>query len=199
MHAAIEQADAAGVARLTMRGLASALDYEVMSLYNHVSSKADLLFGMVDGVAHEVELANPEGLWRRELRRSCLSTHESLERHAWVSTLWAATVPGPARIDLMESWLSTLQASGLDELGAHRGFHAVTNHVVGYALQGSSGIPTGARDSMRGAEDFLAGLDRSVHPRVAEHVQQHLDGPRIGGTFEFVLDLILDGLSASPG
>ncbi|MGB3592883.1 MAG: TetR/AcrR family transcriptional regulator [Ornithinimicrobium sp.] len=198
LRTAIERADAVGVAQLTMRGLASALDYEVMSLYNHVSSKADLLAGMVDNVAHEVQLADPEGPWGAELRRSCLSAHVCLERHPWVSALWASTVPGPARITLMESWLSTLHSSGLDELSAHRGFHAVTNHVVGYALQESNGIPTSAPDSMRRAQDFLEGLDRSVHPRVAEHVQQHLDGPQVGGTFEFVLDLILQGLSTSP-
>ncbi len=198
MSAGIEQADAIGVVRLTMRALASALDYEVMSLYNHVANKADLLAGMVDGVAREIELPDPGGHWLPELRRSCVSTHETLDRHPWASTLWVSTVPGPARIGVMESWLQTLHSSGLDKQSAHRGFHAVSNHVVGYALQESSGLPVDAPDSMQRAQDFLDGLDGAVHPRVTEHVQQHLDGDQVGGTFEFVLDLILAGLSVSP-
>ncbi len=198
MRAGIEQADRIGVARLTMRGLASALDYEVMSLYNHVANKADLLAGMVDGVAQGIGVPDPSGEWVDELRRSCVSTHETLESHPWASSLWVSTMPGPARIAVMESWLQALHSSGLDEQSAHRGFHAVSNHVVGYALQESNGLPVDAPDSTERAQGFLDGLDRAVYPRVIEHVQQHLDGDRIGGTFEFVLDLILAGLAISP-
>ncbi|MGB3827379.1 MAG: TetR/AcrR family transcriptional regulator C-terminal domain-containing protein [Ornithinimicrobium sp.] len=180
-----------------MRGLASALDFEVMSLYNHVSNKADLLAGMVDGVAREIELPTSKMPWRHALRRSCISAHDALDRHRWASALWSSTIPGPVRISVMESWLQTLHTSGLDEHSAHRGFHAVSNHVVGYALQESSGLAMDSPDSLARARSFLAGLDRSAHPRVVEHVQHHLDGDPAGGSFRFVLDLILDGLSST--
>lgn len=44
---AMAAADANGLRAVTMRALASPLDVEAMSLYNHVANKGDLLRGIV--------------------------------------------------------------------------------------------------------------------------------------------------------
>lgn len=184
-----------------MRLLAHRLGYEVMSLYNHVVSKADLLAGMVDTVVTGVDLPSSDEPWPRALRRSCLSAHEALNRHPWVSELWTTSAVGPARMDLMEAWLEALRRSDLSPHSAHRGFHALSNHVVGFALQ--QGAITGAgqtgaalEDRKTGARSFLETIDPQVHPRMVEHVEQHLHEAELDSSFGYVLDLILDGLAA---
>ena len=57
--AAIAVADAEGSTPSSMRRLARSLGYEVMSLYNHVANKDELLSLMVDAVAAEVDPADP--------------------------------------------------------------------------------------------------------------------------------------------
>lgn len=196
----IEAADHRGVAKLTMRGLAAALDYEVMSLYNHVANKADLLAGMVDQAVGGIDLPPRGHQWQPAMRRSCLSAHRVLSAHPWISALWSTTSIGPARMALMESWLDTLHSTDLTAPVAHRGFHALSNHVVGFALQEAE-ISTEAQpgpaleDFTSQARAFLATLDAHTYPRMAQHVEQHLHDAEIDGSFTFVLDLILDGLT----
>ncbi len=44
------------------------------------------------------------------------------------------------------------------------------------------------------AKNFLAEMSTADYPYFAEHVQHHIDAPNQGDSFEFVLDLILEGL-----
>jgi len=196
LRAAVAVADADGLGALTMRGLAAELGFEVMSLYNHVANKNDLLAGMVDLVLAEAELPAAEDEWRSAMRRSVLSTHEVLSRHPWAAPLWAGGLPGPALLTLMDAWLATLARSGLDPETAHRGFHALSNHVVGFALQ-EPGVARGQGGRQDGARAFVDGLPPGAYPHFVAHVHEHLAGRPGGNSFAFVLDLILDGLAAA--
>ena len=195
LRAGVAVADERGVGGLTMRALATGLGFEVMSLYNHVANKDDLLAGMVDLVVDEARPPDGDD-WRDAIRRSVLSTHEALSRHPWVAPLWNGSAPGPARLTLLDAWLRTLAGSGLDDDTAHRGFHALSNHVVGFALQ----EPAVARgdEAEAGARAFLDGLPDGAYPDLVAHVREHLAGRTGGNSFAFVLDLILDGLAAGP-
>lgn len=53
LRGAVSYADTYGVDALSMRRLAADLGFEVMSLYNHVTGKDDLLDGMLEVVAAE--------------------------------------------------------------------------------------------------------------------------------------------------
>ena len=52
LNAAIKMADAGGIESLSMRKLAQSLGVQAMSLYNHVSSKEDVLDG-INRLAHD--------------------------------------------------------------------------------------------------------------------------------------------------
>ena len=69
LRAAIKLADDEGIDSLSMRRLGLALGVEAMSLYNHVSGKADLLDGLVDIVFGEIDLACDNGDWKTAMRR----------------------------------------------------------------------------------------------------------------------------------
>jgi AcrR family transcriptional regulator len=191
---AIALADEEGVEALTMRHLADRLDYKVMSLYNHVANKDELLTLMADEVASEIKEPVPGLDPLRAVRAIALAMREVLVQHPWAASAWPRYHPGPARTANMETLLRTLAERGRPEDLAHHGFHAVTNHVMGYTLQELEMAPAMTEgDPEKLAADFLAGLSPEEHPHTRAHIQQHLDGDT-ASSFELVLDLILDGL-----
>lgn len=188
-------ADADGVAALSMRSLAKSLGFEVMSLYNHVANKPELLTLMVDAVAAEIEEPAAEPGSVKGARARAMSMRAALVRHPWACELWHRDLPGPAQTVHMEGLLRTLGESGLSSDLAHHGFHAVNNHVLGYSLQeiGIRFDSDGEERAMATAHTFLEGLSEDEHSLTIAHVHQHLAG-ETGSSFELVLDLILDGL-----
>jgi len=191
--AAVELADGAGagVEALSMRNLARSLGYEVMSLYNHVSNKDELLSLMVDAVAAEIDAPPPDVAPLAAVRALTISTRDAFVRHPWAPSLWLRYLPGPARTRRMDDLLRLFGETGLEPELAHHGFHAVGNHVLGYTLQQLE-LNVGDDPEAR-ANEFLDGISEVEHPHMVAHVRQHLAGDT-SSSFELVLDLILDGL-----
>ena len=135
LRAAIDFADANGIDSLSMRKLARELGVEAMTLYYYVANKQDLLEGMADIVAAEIELPAEDLDWRSAIRSRATSAHAVLVRHHWVSPLWMRVMIGPARMRYMDSALGVYRRAGLTPASTELAFHAVENHVVGYALQ----------------------------------------------------------------
>ena len=197
LQAAIDLADRDGMRSLSMRNLAKELGFEVMSLYNHVANKADLLDGMVDDIVGRVPIPDPDTDWRTAIKTNTLGVHELFQAHPWAAALAASRLPGTNRIEHMEWQLATFARSGLPEPVAHHAFHAVSNHLLGYSL---------AAEQMPGGDDaeqllaaFMARLDRDRHAHMLHHIKQHMepDDDQPTSSFELVLDLILDGLERS--
>jgi AcrR family transcriptional regulator len=193
---AVAFADERGTDALSMRKLAAELGYEVMSLYNHVANKDEVLALMVDAVAAEVPAPDPEVEPLVAVRSLAVDTRAALVRHPWAAALWLRQMPGPARVQHMENLLAVLAASDMSPSVAHLAFHAVNNHVIGYTLQEQAMAyalpPDGDADAL--ARSFLEAIAGGDHPHTVTHVQQHLDGDT-ARSFELVLDLILDGLT----
>ncbi len=190
--AAVALADAEGVGAVSMRNLARRLGYEVMSLYNHVAHKGELLGLMVDEVAAQIAAPPPGTPPLAAVRTMAVATRDVFVAHPWAPELWQRHVPGPARTRAMEELLRLLDESGLSPDVAHHGFHAVNNHVLGYTLQ-ELGMTMGEEDPESSARKYLADIETGDYPHVAAHVRQHLEGDT-ASSFELVLDLILDGL-----
>ena len=74
-------ADEGGIKAVSMRKIAQELGVEAMSLYNHVASKAEIVDGIVDLVATEIDLAPDEADWKAAMRRRVISAHEVLLQH----------------------------------------------------------------------------------------------------------------------
>jgi AcrR family transcriptional regulator len=196
LTAAVDLADADGVDAMSMRKLAASLGFEVMSLYNHVANKNDLIGGMVDWIAGDMARLDIDRPWRQAVRDMSISSHDVLLAHAWAAPLWSKVMPGPNRLLLMEDLLAGFRQGGFGPRLAHFGFHAVTMHVVGFTLQQLSYAATNSA-SDDAAASFIATLDPEQFPYMIEHVEYHISDDE-GGDFEFILDLILDGLERSP-
>jgi AcrR family transcriptional regulator len=193
VRTAVRYADKNGVERLNMRLLAKQLDSGVMSLYNHVATKDDLLDGMIDLVAAELPLPGKDEDWRTAIFEIAVAAHTVFMRHAWVTPLWSHRGRGPAKLAHLEAILRTLREAGFSVGLACRAYHAVTMHIVGFTLQALD-FPRDARQMKAAASAFLGEADPTEAPYFTEHVRYHLDNPEPGDEFAFVLGMILDGL-----
>jgi AcrR family transcriptional regulator len=200
LHAAVAMADAEGIGSLTMRGLAGQLQVEAMSLYNHVDNKDDLLDGMIELVAAEIEAPDEDASWRAAIRQRAISAHDALLRHPWSSVLWASRMNvGPARMRHMDAMLRQLREAGFAPGLLDVGFHTLENHVVGHALQASS-FPFDADDLPALSASYLEGFPSEEFPDLAVHIRHHMVQPAGEvSSFEFGLDSILDGLERARG
>ena len=189
---AVAMADEGGVEAVSMRKLADRLEYGVMSLYNHIPNKDDLLARMVDAVAAEIAPPPPSEAPLAAIRSVAVSTHDALAQHRWAAGVWLQCLPGPARSARMEDLLRLFNSSGLSSGLAHHGFHAITNHVLGYTMQQVSMTLADEHPTAK-AEEYLQSLPTDEFPHMIAHVHQHLRGDT-ASSFELVLDLILEGL-----
>ncbi|GAB3164933.1 TetR/AcrR family transcriptional regulator C-terminal domain-containing protein [Myceligenerans halotolerans] len=202
LDAGIAMADDEGIGALSMRRLGKELGVEGMALYNHVRNKDDLLDGMLDRVAAEIELpgTGPAGGgadWRDQARRRAISAHATLLRHPWSAALWTSTISlGPARMRYLDSALRDLRVAGFAPGLLDRAFHTIENHIVGHAMQ-ALGFSLDRHDMEAMGSELMRSLPAG-YPDLAAHIRYHLDE---AGDDSFVsgLVLILDGLERLRG
>jgi AcrR family transcriptional regulator len=196
--AGIELADEIGVDALSMRKLAKHLGFEVMSLYNHVDGKAELLEAMVDHVVGLATTALAEGDqpddWRDRIRLLARTTYDVTQRHPWSADLWTKVFPGPNRLWLMERILADLDDGGLHGMRGDLAFHAVITHINGFSRQAVD-FATDAEAAER-SRRFRGVAADALYPRMRAHLDYH--AAESSGTdideFEFLLDVLLDGI-----
>jgi len=196
LDAAMSLADAQGIKAVTMRKVAEPLGVEAMSLYNHVSNKADLLDGMVDRVAAEFERPSTDRPWREALRRRGVSMHEALMRHPWAPALMmAGGNPGPHRIAHVDATIGVLRSAGFafPEV-VDRVWNALDSYVYGFTVQALA-FPFDADHYAEVAEAYLPMLPPEQLPHLHAMTVEVAEGRHRGvHALGFGLDLLLDGL-----
>jgi AcrR family transcriptional regulator len=187
-------ADDRGIDALSMRKLAQELGVEAMSLYNHVASRDDIVDGMIELAATEIDLAPDDGDWRSATRRRTTSAHEVLSRHHWAAARWMSSGTfGVARMRFADAVLRGLREAGFSDELTYHAFHVIQSHILGYTLYLSSFRLEGELKDL--AADVLKEFPVDDYPDLALHIRQHLEPHEAHqGTFEFGLELILDGL-----
>jgi len=210
LAAAVELADAEGVAAVTMRRLASAVGVEAMSLYHHVPGKDALLDGLVDAVVDEAtaairELEEGEGPrdWQQTVRRRFLTARSVMMRHPWAPGLIGTrtTIP-PSVYAHYENLLATLVEAGFSYHLAHRALHTFGSMPLGFVQELFSPTATGGSTDVELTEAELMQMAEAL-PHVTAMVasEVHDNGDDMLGwcdgqaEFEFTLDLLLDGFA----
>ena len=195
LRAGLALADEHGLEGLSMRKLAQALGVEAMSLYNHVANKDDLVDGMIELVAAEMD-SPPEGVhWKDAMRQSALSGHHILMRHPWAAALWMSPREvTPLRLQQGDAELRCLRDAGFSPDLTYHAFHVLQSHILGFTLYLLS-FRFDVADLPTIAAKFLRDFPADEYPYLAEHIQQHMEpSEERSGTFEFGLDLVLDSL-----
>ncbi len=114
--AAIQVADAEGLAALSMRKVAERFGTTTMSLYRYVPGKAELVELMRDAVYGEVLLEPSDELgWRAGLERWARQAWATYQRHPWlVYSAGSRRLPGPNIMAGYDHALDVASRSGLE-------------------------------------------------------------------------------------
>lgn len=196
LDAAMRLADQEGLDGLSMRRLGQALGVEAMTLYHHVGRKEQLLGALLDRVYAEIEPADLATDWRPAVRRAAMSAHEAFRRHPWaIGYFGGIGSVGRFQLAYMDALLQGLRDAGFSAILTHHAYHVLDSHIVGSILW-AAGYEQAARREPDMAARAMDVLPLADYPAMAEHVEQHVSGAAARGipTFEFGLDLILDGL-----
>jgi AcrR family transcriptional regulator len=206
LRAAVKVADDGGIESLTMRRIAEELGAEAMSLYYHVANKEDILSGMADVIASEIndvvdriEAPSKGSAWKSAARLRIVSARQVLLRHPWAPGLLATrSSTSMAIIRYYEGLLGLMRDGGFSNDLAHHALHALGSRALGFAQElfdpgdGVSGDEaTAALENMAGQFPHLTGLLMEVAHDDPDSTLGWCDDQT---EFEFALDLILDGL-----
>lgn len=197
LTAAVELADEIGVEALTIRKLANRLGVGAMTIYHHVPSKEEIIDGMVEIVFAEIEKPPTDLDWETAMRRRCISARHVLNRHPWAPPLMESrTSPGPANLSHHDAVIGCLRNGGLSiEMTAHA-YAVLDAFVYGFAFEEAT-LPEGGGEGFAEiAEQIAAHFPTDEYPNLAELTFEHVlkPGYDFGDSFEFGLDLIIDGL-----
>jgi AcrR family transcriptional regulator len=199
LRAAVALADEHGLPAVTMRRLAEELGAEAMSLYYHVAKKEDVLDGIVDVVAQEVNEAvarledGPD--WKRTARRRILAARQVFLRHRWAPALFETrSSTSLAVLKYYDSLVGLMREGGFSHDRIHHALHALGSRALGFSQEL---FDPGAGASAEVPADLAAQLPNLIG-MLSEIAHDDPDST-LGwcddqAEFEFGLDLILDGL-----
>jgi AcrR family transcriptional regulator len=206
--AALDLLDAEGLEGMNMRALGKRLDSAATAVYWHVGSRESLIALAADRAWAEVELPDPAGVgWRTAAHRMATSEHATLTRHLWLVQAFGHYQlygPGKARHD--DHSLAVYEAAGFAGAEADQATSAVFTFVLGNAL-GLAATASFTRKLGRDGGDVQA-LMQATRAEAAEvaarfpRLRARLELPSAGygdapgGSFEFGLQAVLDGLEA---
>jgi AcrR family transcriptional regulator len=200
LAAAVDHADAHGLAALSMRTLAAELGVVPMALYKHVAGKEELLDGMVDAVIAEFEPPDPGLDWQAAVRARVLSARRAVLRHPWArQAIESRTRRTPAVLGHMDALAGLFRAGGFSPDLTHHVMHALGNRIWGFSPELFEEPPPAEPPSPAEQEAMAREFARHF-PHILEIAVAATGGdPGRGGgcdeqfEFEFALDLLLDG------
>ncbi|MCM3883657.1 TetR/AcrR family transcriptional regulator [Frankia sp. R82] len=203
-RAAIELADADGLAAVSMRRLAMHLGVGTMTLYYHVRDKDELLDLVWDEFLGESLLAEVPTGWRAGLTAIAQRFREAYQRHPWTLQVVARPSRGPNKLRFIEQYLGVVSQITDDPLEQQRILHSVNDLVVGCTLREISSqafphppLPKGDDPAATQAlePDFGALSDGEELPRLRSLCTMGLLLPT--PRFERALGWLLDGIEAT--
>jgi DNA-binding transcriptional regulator YhcF (GntR family)/AcrR family transcriptional regulator len=206
--AAIEVADAEGLAGVSMRRVATEIGVATMTLYRHVADKDDLVVQMIDAVFGQWQLpADPPEGWRERLEVAARTLWSMFCRHPWLAPAMSVTrpQPAPAAIPYTEWVLAALDGHGLDlatRLTAHITlFGYVRGTAVNIELEAEAEATSGL-----GNDEWMDAQGPALRSIVASGNFPQLEQVfaadydfNLDALFEFGLQRLLDGLAVLIG
>ncbi|MCX4748058.1 TetR/AcrR family transcriptional regulator [Kitasatospora sp. NBC_01287] len=195
--AAIEVADAEGMAAVSMQRVAGALGKTKMSLYRYLPGKAELVAVMTDIAMGEPPApVAPPGDWTAGLTHWARQLSAALARHPWLlETTVGPRLLGPNELGWLEAALLSLDGTPLRGAERTDAVLVVAGHIRGIALQARATAPGELTETQLAAG--MARVVRSHGERYPAVSTALLDAAANGGQdqgLDFGLRCILEGL-----
>ncbi len=199
LRAAVGLADEHGLRALTMRRLAEELGAEAMSLYYHVAKKEDVLDGIVDVVAGEINEAvgrvEPSPDWKAAVRQRILAARQVFLRHRWAPELFETRSSTSTEVlRYYDALVGLMREGGFSYDLVHHALHALGSRALGFSQEL---FDPSAGESADGPVDLIWQLPNLVG--MLSEIAHEDPHSTLGwcddqAEFEFGLDVILDGL-----
>lgn len=199
--AALRLVDRDGVAGLSMRTLARELGTGPMTLYNHVTNRADLEVLVVEAVLAEATWSRRRNAdWRAEARAIATAMWRAVRRHPnAIPLVLVRRGRAPALLAPSEALLAALARGGLRGAALLAAFRAVIALVMGFAQAELAG-PLAAAAGEPAAETIARFRTLPAHryPRLVE-IATAAARSAPASEFRRGLDALLHGFGAEPG
>jgi AcrR family transcriptional regulator len=203
VDAAIEVLDAEGLAAVTMRRVAEALDTGPASLYAHVADKEEMVAAVLDRVLGEAVIPDPidPDRWQEQLKEILRSARATFGRHRDIARASLGNIPtGEGALPGMNAMVGILLAGGVSPMVASLSVDILALYVTASAFEESlETFPTGEEAKAAFHEElreFFAGLPADRFPHLVA-----LAGPLTAEDgdhrFEFGLDLLVRGIAST--
>lgn len=209
LRAAIALADEHGIGSLTMRRLAEALGAEAMSLYYHVANKEDVLDGIAEVIAREIndvvgQITGPSvgAAWKPLARRRILAARQVFLRHRWAPSVFETRTNANLEVlRYFDALIGLMRDGGFSYDLAHHAMHALGSRALGFTQEMFDPNGTGQDDTEELAKlaDQLPNLVGMLADIVHDDPNSTLGWCDDQAEFEFGLDVILDGLDKMRG
>ncbi|MEU7075343.1 TetR/AcrR family transcriptional regulator C-terminal domain-containing protein [Streptomyces narbonensis] len=205
----IRMLDEEGLAKLSMRKLATELGVTAMSLYWYVDTKDDIIEFAMDSVYGEVDLAavDAAGDWRERVRVLAMEYRRMLVRHAWMSPSAGQYLNiGPNSVAVGQKIHEAISDTGLPLERRPSATSAVFQFVYGYGTIESQFGRRAAEAGMSQDEFYVDSIkafrDDPEFEARAEGLKEVLDERASHGSvtaiwdrdFAYALDVLVAGI-----
>jgi AcrR family transcriptional regulator len=203
VDAALEILKSDGLAAITMRRVATALDTGPASLYVYVDGREGLLQAMLDRVVSAIELEEPDpSRWRAQLHGLLRRQRQALLSHPGTAALTVADPPTSGSTLMMaENLMGILMAGGLDPQTAAWACDMLVLLVSAVASEDEARRAVGV-DHGRSIEEHieevrqtLATLPPDRFPLLTTYAAEMVAGDA-EERFSFAIDVTIDGVLA---
>src|SRR4051794_5415769 len=185
--AAVDLADARGLAAVTMRSLAAAVGVSAPGLYRYVASRDELVGHMVDLVSADLEHPPPSGDWVHDITVVAEKQRALFRAHPWMTeAVGSLRFMGRHVLDHLDWGLSVLAGVEAPDSRKMEAL-ALANGIA--ALFSTTARPVGP--------EAFAQLDPGRHPRLAALLAAAAPTPPAADLFPRVLEAVLRGALGS--
>jgi len=181
-----------GLAGLSLRRVATALDTGAASLYVYLANLDELHALMLDAALAAVQLPKARGLpWRNRLKKFLLSYLQVLYERPGLAQLAMSTIAaGPNSLRIWEGMLVLLTEGGVEDGKAAWGVDLLILYVTAIAAEQSNW--RGQDQGLGRVKSALSAVSKDEFPLVFAIKETLLSGGN--NRAEWALDAIIDGL-----
>jgi AcrR family transcriptional regulator len=203
VDAALRVVDREGADGLSMRRVAEELGTGPASLYWHVASKDELINLLVDRVASEIEMPEPDpARWQEQLKAWMVQARRVFQRHPGVAALTLGRIPvGPNLVRWTEWLLALLRGAGIpDRIAAYAGdlgglYLGASSYEESLALPSPTGEDLRPDQIVAMFRDYYESLPADQFPNIHATLGELFSGGP-DERFELGVDVLICGLAS---
>lgn len=139
LDAALDVAQSAGIAAMSMRAVAQRVGVTVMALYRHVEGKEALLDGLVGRVLSEVQVPDAAQPWEQRLQSIGAEVLALARRYPSVVPLLLTRVyVAPEAVAVVTAMYAILRDAGVPEAQLPRVERLLSTFLLGYSVSAAN-------------------------------------------------------------